>query len=218
MRDNLNTNPARYRWQLSWVRNSNGITLSDGNRSTGRKVCLSATVSALGSNWYLHGDFWTPPLTIFNGHRLNLYSMTTEDVTHSDSENVVGKFTSLTVQYLQNQKSVFIPRWKSKISFFKPWILCIFVSVTHKLQPNALLYYLKLFTAYHHVHHKLSSAFKITRHVSACASRHPQGLSPNQCYCLVSRSLTFVVCCAQQTTNVTTKSWRQFVMYHGDNL
>jgi hypothetical protein len=52
---------------------------------------------------------------IFNGHRLELQPMTIEDGTHSGSQNVVKKFTLHTVQNPQNQKSVFIPRWKSKI-------------------------------------------------------------------------------------------------------
>jgi hypothetical protein len=56
--------------------------------------------------------------------------MTIEDVTHSGSRNVVGKFILHTVQNPQNQKSVFIPRWKSKIKtfthlfdYFLPYIL-----------------------------------------------------------------------------------------------
>jgi hypothetical protein len=42
--------------------------------------------------------------------------MTSEDGTHSGSHNVVGKFTSHTVQKPQNQKSIFIPWRKSKIN------------------------------------------------------------------------------------------------------
>ena len=41
--------------------------------------------------------------------------MTIEDGTHSGSRNVVKKFTPYTVQNPQNQKSVLIPRRKSKI-------------------------------------------------------------------------------------------------------
>jgi hypothetical protein len=42
--------------------------------------------------------------------------MTIEDGTHSGSRNVIEKFTSHTLQNPQNQKSVFIPRSKSKIN------------------------------------------------------------------------------------------------------
>ena len=41
--------------------------------------------------------------------------MTIEDGTHSGSRNVVGKFTLHTVQNAENQKLMYIPRWKSKI-------------------------------------------------------------------------------------------------------
>jgi hypothetical protein len=37
---------------------------------------------------------------------------------HCGSRNVVGKFILHTVQNSQNQKLVFIPRWKSKIKTF----------------------------------------------------------------------------------------------------
>jgi hypothetical protein len=41
--------------------------------------------------------------------------MTTEHGTHSSSRNVIGKLTLHTVQNPENQKSVFITRWKFKI-------------------------------------------------------------------------------------------------------
>jgi hypothetical protein len=41
--------------------------------------------------------------------------MTIEDGTHSGSRNFVGKFTLHNVQNPQNQKSVCITRWMSKI-------------------------------------------------------------------------------------------------------
>jgi hypothetical protein len=49
--------------------------------------------------------------------------MTIKDGTHSGSRNVVGKLTLHNVQKPQNQKSVFIPRWKSKTKNAVDWLV-----------------------------------------------------------------------------------------------
>ena len=63
------------------------------------------------------GDFARcPPLCKAASHSAaHLRSCDHWDETHSGSRNVVGKFILHTVQNHQNQKTVFIPRWKSKI-------------------------------------------------------------------------------------------------------
>jgi hypothetical protein len=52
-----------------------------------------------------------------------IWLMTTEDGTHRGFRKVVSKFTSRTKQKPQNRKTIFIPRWKSKIRIHVAWRL-----------------------------------------------------------------------------------------------
>jgi hypothetical protein len=66
----------------------------DENSNSKKSLSFGFRIFALCARWIFRGRFGT----------------------HSGFRNVVGKFTSYTVQKLQNQKSMFIPRWKFKIS------------------------------------------------------------------------------------------------------